>query len=984
MAQIEMQNVIDSIKRHPEMQPYFWRELIDRKGKISIDILFEHDMFDQSSIQEFKEKDRISVFSGSWQPLAFIEMYINKYPNIEKERIRKIVTTLREIMKNKNINEGIMCQIIKIYSLLKPYKFLKQDINIFKRILREERNRYVLQLLYHEIYMKMLKQKSKYAINIFILILNYYEAFRPDIQQSILRNLNNKNHIEELSKLDTKNHLIINSVSILEKFITKKEFRIVEQKIEYLIEVKNNQYYISCDDIIIEKIHISDFKKDLGNISIIIKKHISDERLVNRISRLLLTSLYNNHSFRTIYSEEKYYHKYHEYLVEIIKHYLKSKAVDKNEIENFLNNRNALINKIALYAICENFDEYRDIVIKGIEDKELIWQNILTSYIFGDEVVHLFNKINNDKKCIERKELHQSIEEIINQGEFIPRRTEEAPNNHFRQSRFRELTNIDKFKKIHQKLLLQSGIDYMLAPAISDPIAMWTPIKQKFPYTIEQLNRMTNETIVKVFNDFNPQSMNDTEKLEPQDEYSYEGGWLTLEELIKESPNKIIEDINPFLNLDHIYLHGIYSGYRNLPEDTKKERNININTLIDFTYEYLKSNEATDFDTVKKKGGYPYSFIEEFMWMMAHTTPLNKAGISKFLDILGIIFGNNYYYKDNVFNNEEQYKNLSHYLLNTVIGTSLLALLNITLDLYNSDIEEGKKVWNSSIKPLLDLLKTKDNEYIYFITGKYLSNFNYIDISWGKTMINELTFGSKAHSSFMAGYSECSQVSKDIISLLKTDIILVLKSNKLHDEIKERLSEKLTMAFVYDEDSDNNLISEITASKNLPAISGIISTAWNVRPTEKDYMNKSKKIIEIWEDLIKYYKSNPQDKVTITRLLYLLESFDYINDTILHIISDTIIIIKSQNDIYFDTNSLTDYLVKHLNTTNCNENDFIDLLVKYLKELTPVYTEAQVKLLIDKVNEKRPNELEKIREEYLENSKGLYNIFVKYLTSVIN
>jgi len=969
-----MRRIILRAIENPKLQPYLWSEIIARHGLSSYDILSKHGMFKEDLIPS---KSSVSYsFAHRWNALDFIKIYIGKFDsNLNTEFYNQIREIIESVLLSSEFSVGIGIQLVNIYNVISPKFIHKQDLVVFQAILDIDstKDSTLSYSFFYDIFLSLLQADSPLTIKIFQMIINNYINYDDITRFDLLRYL--------IDNPDLMDKLIMQSPDeVLECLITafKESYYNSNMNREYEIKINGNEYRSKLAD---DKLHLYINKEKKLSVTFeSLEKVIDDVRLtinpedsknIERDSKLLALYPFEAYAYESIFVKDRQ-NSLDQSLLSLILMTLDSSKQTTEKIKEFLNDELMIVKKLGLYIIINEFEAFKEIILTGIIEDISLWNMILRFYIFGDETRQLLKLLSTEPEFSSDKILVENLDTMIKKNSFIPRKDPDKHFVFFCQSRYRELKNIEYFNAKHTELYEKSNMDYQLSAAVSHGPSGF--VEDTFPYSLMDLQNMSNSQIVIAFNKFEPKE-DDNLSLK---QVSYEGGNNLLQELIKTSPKKILFDISPFLDLKPEFASGIMGGLMGLADSSEKTLDFYKTDVFTFSHDYITKIFSIGY-TEKQ-------FAKYFMWMVTKYKNMALEEL-KFLSMSISYIVDKFLETNNQKKNEfieDSFRNLDFAALNTLIGTCIEAIIFSTItSMKNSNTKDVLKLWNTNFLPTLEKIIDSENVLIFYAVGHYLPNLNYIDSSFGEQVISALSPEADSWCSFMAGYSHCFQVFRGIISEQRKNISIALSTNRLHGSIKERLVNRVGVAYLNGYENMDELIDEVFSYDNPNFLNSLIHLAGTIKHDDSNanaYIIQTAQAKKLWGKIIEKIRTVELDEIwksIVESLFRFLYAFTFIDDEIIKFIKSSLKLISKYNNsgiyVYPNHYKLMQYLSAHVHTKG---TDLKPLILSYLVSLTPDSHEGEIKKLVDLFQQE---DRQNIRTAYLEKSRGKNNIVV-YIT----
>lgn len=986
MITIKEIETLEYVKKHKELEPYFFQKLISKKEVKWLNILKERGFLDKESIPVYKE----GAYVEQWNILNYIKsiiegIVINK-DSSNLEYILDLILQVAEVSHNFRVFE----QSIDILSYIPPENYEDTYLeNLLRYWLNDnfEVERILYSISKNLMPILSLQDKAKSFI-LFKSLLKKFVELEGARNYVIESMISNDEVILNLTKHNYENIICL----LIELLENKSERCSSERKISnmnFKIEKTVNKYCILIDNVKIIEQTFSGRIYDIKNIIDTVKKnyHNINEDELERNIKLLYGDLFIEEAFESIFSEKEYCFSVKDYLVFLIKKYLMLNSESIKEtctlLEKMLKNDYDLIKKIGLFIISERFTEYKNFLLDQMKNNMLIFDYIFRYYIFEDEVKHIFEKIDSiDSEYIE------IINNCIEQGEYIKYDWEYEYIDIWKQKRYFALKNIPYFNEKYKELRLKTGVEAILAPAISFTGAHF--IEEKSPISEEQILQMSNEELVNNMLQFREVNKFD----ESFTELSYRGYGDTLKKVIKLKPERFINDLHKFDKIQYEFISYILDAFKDL---IKESRIDDFSKIISFINLYTKSEsfwqdeycyEKDKSHLVLHKG-----MLKNTFWLIVEYLQNDKYKFStkEYSEIKTLLIScyekANLNIKEDVLFSNNDY---DFYSLNSLAGIFIRVLIEIALKIKRCNLHEISNSWETDIKPIYEKCLNDKCIDAYFLLGQFIGNLTYIDKTWVVNKIESIKHKNERWEFFVSGYLYSRTVYGDYFNLMKENLYNALGYSFADKDIKERLAEHITFAYLNGFDDTNSIFEEIISQWNTEMVKKAIRTCYSV--DKKSFVKgitmeivKSKTLM-LWSSVVKRYKNMPiseltQDDVKIIReAANLLNNFTNINSNIEDNIRFSFKYLK--DDFY--SYSLIEYFTKLIKEKNdeINKQSTLLLISDFLLDCLPTYPEEAIKELLKHLKNNNNDEtiINRIMQAYMEKSPERMNI-VKYINS---
>ncbi|MCK4377156.1 MAG: hypothetical protein KAV97_02975 [Actinomycetia bacterium] len=373
------------------------------------------------------------------------------------------------------------------------------------------------------------------------------------------------------------------AMKLLPKFLTDdlSDIKKAEKIIEYVTLVKNppaseekkrdlkkdKKIKIVIDSYILKEV-FEKYSEDIGKKCS--EKVIKD--LVEKIKKLLKRK--EEGTYNSFYEELDYLDKPLDVLTFALKRILKAKA--KSDINTtqkilkiFLKDKYLYFSKMALYIIGNNLDEYKEFFWEILDagSDNLILKNVSS---FGDELKHILENLKKINKK-QREMLKNKIEKSAKLEDF-----NENPKLYLalhKQKFYKALSHDQFFKRLHTEMKNITKYDMELRSIIGK-VKISGPGPS--PLTKEEILLISNDKLARFLLTFKT-----TDYWKGP---SVIGLSNILKEVVKENPEKFVNDLKPFLKTGYLYIYDILWGIRDAWENKKM---FDWGKLFEFIEQYI-------------------------------------------------------------------------------------------------------------------------------------------------------------------------------------------------------------------------------------------------------------------------------------------------------------------------------------------------------------------------------------------------------------
>lgn len=708
---------------------------------------------------------------------------------------------------------------------------------------------------------------------------------------------------------------------------------------------RNNEYWFN--DILKQnkKIIINKYTEEISNI------------IIDKISEITIKdkNRFNIVSVPTIedHPQVSFPEKYDYQLVAFLRDSLKELLPDKRKdtIKFLLSKEHHIFKRIGIHII-NSFYEELNYLFWGLE------QNPLEEYELTHEIYEL---LNDNSVKFNDKEIYKIVNWIETKKYYLPENIEKNKEKDITAYRKKEwyfaLQNSSN-PKVKEKY---SEYDKINPTKIEKPgFLTWFEFSTGYKITADfpiVLTKENNE-IVNYLNIFK-ESRDPTQPRK-------EGLADELSKAVVNNPSKFTQDIDPFLSVDDIYLHGTLRGFRNA---IKKEKRFDLQIVLKFIKKIICKQ---DFWKKNYEDSYNYRdlIISETASLIEDGTRNNKYSFNESINNLAkeILFKLDKKTTSQLFESDD----IITSVLNSVKGSIYSALMILSLEISRTKKIDNK--WDEEIQQLFSNHLNNPSKELLVVLGQYLPLIITLDKDWLRNNLDRILnkdkeeFWNCAMTSYLF-YS--SMLYKDLYKLLveHNDYEKAIKTNLKNQSSNNRVVQHISVAYLIDiEDLSSGLFFKLLNNKNTPQIREIISFFWSLRKEKLDNTKKGK-IKPLWKKIFeicsKEADNDPHFYELLSKIPEWLTLVDRIDDEIFNLVKGSVKHIKKEYDTWF----MIEYLSKHVAKSPRYVGEIILELLD--NQIYPIHKQEYIIEIVSALYSNSENEIaNKIYNIYL--SKGFY------------
>lgn len=898
--EVSINTVVDLIKDDVYLETYFFEKISDKEW---LSGLVERGFFNPENIPI-----NIRNGYGYWIRIDYIVRIVKELKQEDNDCICLILDIIKKISlyvdeDNKHIdNYHIWNKFIEIVSQIPDSYVDTEIIKLIKIWLDSEFEvEYTSYKVAEEILMKYLHSEDKSNSEKIELIVDYLTDVNDKGNIKINNfyiNIFNKENISIITNACSIN-LINNIKNKLRKAIERSKSTIIikcEEK-QFLLELEiKDKFFVTMTEVgemnfknleqPYEKLgdeKVANFdlvnKNDLIKlISDFILKNAEKEKLEKDYEKKILIMyyrLFTEGTYNSLYDFTIGYSPNGYKL--ILDLFLKMLIYYNNNLsellKTLLNEEHFLFQKVLLYVIGNNMEKYISIFwyILNHDKGKFIFENAA----FGDELRVILEQV----KAFDDEQQNKLLN-LINEG---PNKESEDDKDQlyidvWKQKRLNSLKHINFFSELFKEIKDKTKIDPKLGPIVGKLETTYT--SHESPLKLEVLLKMDNNEIAEYLKNFKTKDF--------WEGPSSEGLKDEITNLSKKHPNKIINDIDSFINTNSYYIYAIIDGIK---EAWRLKESFNWDKLFNFILMYI-DRESFWKDEFQYNDGH---WNATYKWVISAVTDLISEGTSqkswafefnnygKAKEILTIILNN---IEDLV--EENDYNDCITYVFNSERGKALEAIVDMSL--YKKNID--KEMWDIELKKLFEKYLIDNVIDAYITLGLYLPQFFYLDKDWTINIIKHINYKELNWEPFMCGYLNNNTIYEDIYMFMKEHYDNAIVHEFKDNNLKDSLAEHIGVGIISGVESENNflLLSKIIVNWNYQMIKKLIWYFSSINSDKEEATinldtNAIDCIIKFWDEIYNKYNNsvyeelNEDDKEIISRSANLVKVLKDINET---------------------------------------------------------------------------------------------------------
>ena len=661
------------------------------------------------------------------------------------------------------------------------------------------------------------------------------------------------------------------------------------------------------------------------------------------------------------------------FLIDVLNEKAKLEEAEiENVLDGYIKQDYLLFQKIALYVYGNNAYQF----------KEQIWANI--QYAIGDSVVRIIfvgdelKKLLNNLQDLDNAKI-EKLKAIIKKGpqKDIPEEEHEHSVNIWKQRICQALSHISEFQELYNDLKRTTLEDTELGPAVAGFVSVWG--SEQSPLKREEILEKSNKELATFFNNYH------------SDNYwngpTVDGLSDILRDIVKDNPDKFVEDLSPFLEVGYLYVYDILWGVR---DAWKEKKRFSWEKLLSFVEQYINREEFWS-DRLLVKGSH---WGAKHSWVLRILGDLIQDGVKDEKWTIGdelvpevnkiVTLALN-----NIIKNKKEYlDNNDHdpitHALNSAPGTLITANLLLALRKARTEKkkDEATKEWLHEYLSFYEQLFGGVEE-AFTLFGQYLPNYWYLDEEWTtKQIVKQENVKEKLWMSFIIGYLYGGTVYIGIFKLMKGHYERAIGSDIKDKLAEERLAQHIVLGFLDDVVTidGKDLLCKLI-DRNKPSymdalvryLRGQFTIISNIKESdakEGKQIKIEKKASEIWSYVYDKYKGG---KAFSTNEKEILSSLLMLTIFLRRIDSDNYpwiqLSLSAKENSYYDRFLLDDLIRIKSRDKSVEVGRYIGkIMVEIAKKNIPTLFKEKIKVLVQYLYDLRDgeakNEADRICEYY--------------------
>ncbi len=869
-------SLIDSDK---DYEKYFY---VKAHGKAWFNILLQKDIFNSNNNP---------TNFNQWLPLILLQNLAKEEK--DGETLSKIIDIIKDVSENSHNNPNTWLQFVRILIVM-PSKFIPIDIfkYIPKWIKEDERYSTTVHQICNELIPKLYKEtpkgenKKKIAViikqllSITTKVPTENESFSFEskyltLNEGLIDNFDDKliSIIISSCPKEIITHLVEQLKCIYYTFPNGLIFEALQDEVEVKINLTIDTHQKTIE-VLPEKgepFKISDFDKKsesklkneiIDNLSLQGFELTSSEDGESgfdysiqfiTVGLSFLFGSYGVEEYKSQHNSENVEFAFVSILLDIINKYIQEKPKDGliliSKILEKEEYRLSVLRQVCLFVIGNNWDITKDLFLEKLQNREI--NEFFYKSVFETDLYRFLKK----KQLEFGDDTLKIIDEII---ENPPSKIKNDNLDNWRLRWYSALKDTTVFKNKYYKLSekLKYGSNHFETIG-----RMQYSSGEISPLTVSNLIERSNTEIVEYINKFRPTRDFATP--------SISGLGRSLQDAIKQTPQRFTENLNDFVSLPYIYVYYIIYGFYYAWQEKKE---FNWEKVLDFCTEYITSdkfytNELRAEGDLRADADWVVGVISNLLQEGMRSDD-HFMGISMLPKAKAILLIFSQQLKPET--TKKPTKDYPSYSLNSTAGKILRGFIDYSLCNARNNLKTSSVKWEQEIIDIFE--KSLENRIIdiYILIGMYYRQFLYLNQSW--TVEKSISFQAiddNRWEAFWNGYLFSGFVpgKQDYPKYVPHYEKALLKPNNDSNLYRNGIEHHITTFYFweYEDISDNGLVAKYCKKASAKKINEFV----NYLSHQDEYLKSLKsveerkifenRIIELWTFLIKRFK-NPKDE----------------------------------------------------------------------------------------------------------------------------
>ena len=626
----------------------------------------------------------------------------------------------------------------------------------------------------------------------------------------------------------------------------------------------------------------------------------------------------------------------------------------------------SLFRRFALFLIDKNWEDYSSLWPEFIQD----FPDMLSNSNYESELYYLLKNHVADFD----KDTKQKLKELIDD---IPDYYRKEGEKHEAYWKYRWLSPLkddnfftDLYKQYKQKAKPQDDKLYEPRSLIEGGMR---EVVHKTPLTKEEILAMNNVELIKYLDQFEGSDMWGSFEGKPDKR----GLADTLQEAVKEKPEKFTDEMDLFENCPYLYVNSILSGLKDV---WNSKRTIAWESILDFCKKYVTRD--TFLQEAKETQGED-SGNGKYIWVVETIANLIEDGSRKddwafedrYFDKVYEIFDKflPLLRSDKAKNKE---RDAITYALNTTLGRVIEPIVIFSLHVARVKTKKGEDREKDWGKNRYERFFEKGIES-YIWMGRFLPNMKYLDDEWTKAKIKDMNSRGADDSQwqcFMEGYLFGTYVYDDIYDMMVKNYNKTIENMVLDEESDKKLVQHITIGYLrgkellqeYNADGTKSLFWEMLMEIDTQEKRGrwleVVRFFWSItgrthrRNKEEISKDFKTRIIDFWRWSHKNREGIVQPKLKDDYPLYLSHLADL--TILLDNIDDEAYDWLMQSAQYIDLDHHTSFFFEYLTKFEDKESlkRIGKIFRKVLDHTTPTFKKEDIELIVKRLYDTKDKE----------------------------
>lgn len=621
---------------------------------------------------------------------------------------------------------------------------------------------------------------------------------------------------------------------------------------------------------------------------------------------------------------------------------------------------NPTFTRLIILIISKQWDIFKDTLWTELFNED---EPILETPDFEQDLRSLF-KENVSKFTEEEKQL---ISKIIDKGpqKYLPEKNPEGYVIYWKQRWYGSLKADSFFSIKYDQIKALADYDDTLE---DNTEGKWVGVGDS-PFTTDEMLKSSNDQIAAYLLEF--------KEKDKWEDRSTESLSNSLEEAVKNKPDKFAEDLEPFMKTGFYYVYHILSGFEKAWEN---KTSFDWDKVLTFIERYI---DRPDFwkNKLKVAAGF---YDADNRWVIGIIGDLIKEGTrnddwsapSDSFELMKRIFS---LIASKANKDEKDSDDFPTHVLNCGLGKVITGLLYLMLRIARLDKQNNIVRWDEDIKKIFETFLSRDIFDSFTILGEYIANFYYLDSEWTKEQITKIkkTKDKILWEAFMSGYLTSNRVNLNLYKLMEYHYKKGLSYDFKEKILNGRLIEHIAIGYLngQEELEGEGLLGIIWRKWDSDQIDELINYFWYQRealikensPGGESELNAEMemRIIDFWREVHEKLQNKTQltknDKSILSRITKLTIFLPELNGE-----NFQWLMLAAP---YAEDSYNSPYLIECMNNLKEKGNKIEtakklgQIFVEILKSFKPYYDEVHIRSIVEHLYQTEDDEVKRLANE---------------------